>query len=225
MANVLNEHVFAAKDAPLKQLQLRVDRNLLKVTGALHKKGDIGFAVDAAIAATPDGKIKLHAEKIKAGPLPVKGLMDLLGIELSDLINTSKVRGVVAKGDDLILDPAEILPAPHIEGRVQKVWLEGDAIVQLFGATKMPELHAGIAGNYMAYRGNQLRFGKLTMDNTDMILIDMDPRDPFDFYLDHYKEQLVAGYTKTTPGFGLRVFMRDFNKLRASKVAQGHASH
>ena len=34
-------------------------------------------------------------------------------------------------------------------------------------------------------------------------MIDMDPRDPFDFYLDHYQEQLVAGYTKSTPDYGL----------------------
>jgi hypothetical protein len=45
------------------------------------------------------------------------------------------------------------------------------------------------------------------MQDTDMVLIDMNPEDPFDFFLDHYKEQLVAGYTKTTPSFGLRVYM------------------
>jgi hypothetical protein len=66
----------------------------------------------------------------------------------------------------------------------------------------------------MAYRGAQLRFGKLTMSDTDLVLIDMDPQDPFDFFLEHYKKQLVAGYTKTTPDFGLRVFMRDFNKVQ-----------
>jgi len=66
----------------------------------------------------------------------------------------------------------------------------------------------------MIYRGGRLRFGKLTMDDTDMVLTDMDPQDPFDFYLSHYKQQLVAGYTKTTPTFGLRVFMRDYNKLK-----------
>jgi hypothetical protein len=33
----------------------------------------------------------------------------------------------------------------------------------------------------MAYRGNRLRFGKLTMDDTDMIPIDMDLPDPFEF--------------------------------------------
>jgi hypothetical protein len=52
------------------------------------------------------------------------------------------------------------------------------------------------------------------MDDTDMVLLDLDPQDSFDFYLSHYKEQLVAGYTKTTPAFGLRVFMRDYNKLK-----------
>jgi len=75
------------------------------------------------------------------------------------------------------------------------------------------------AANYMSYRGNRLRFGKLTMSDTHMILIDMDQRDPFDFYLDHYKEQLVAGYTKETPSFGLRVYMRDYNKLSKGKAA------
>ena len=74
--------------------------------------------------------------------------------------------------------------------------------------------------NYMAYRGHQLRFGKLTMNDTDMVLIDMDPQDPFDFYLDGYMQQLVAGYTKETPSFGLRVYMRDYNKLR--KDNPGH---
>jgi hypothetical protein len=57
------------------------------------------------------------------------------------------------------------------------------------------------------------------MSDTDMILLDMDPKDPFDFYLDHYKEQLVAGYTKETLSFGLRVFMRDYNKLAHKRAA------
>jgi hypothetical protein len=51
------------------------------------------------------------------------------------------------------------------------------------------------------------------MEDVDLVLIDSDPTDLFDFYLEHYREQLVAGYTKTTPQFGLRVYMVDFNKL------------
>ncbi|MGB8580600.1 MAG: hypothetical protein WCD47_07240 [Candidatus Sulfotelmatobacter sp.] len=51
------------------------------------------------------------------------------------------------------------------------------------------------------------------MRDADLIMIDMDPRDPFDFYLDHYQDQLVAGYTKSTPAFGLRAYARDYDKL------------
>ena len=59
------------------------------------------------------------------------------------------------------------------------------------------------------------------MNDTDMILIDPDPKDPFDFYLDHYMEELSAGYTfEITPQDGLRVYMVDFNKLKhtANKI-------
>jgi hypothetical protein len=72
----------------------------------------------------------------------------------------------------------------------------------------------------MAYWGNQLRFGKLTMADADMTLIDMNPEDPFDFDLDHYKDQLVPGYSKFTATFGLRVYMKDFAKVHPAAPAK-----
>ena len=73
----------------------------------------------------------------------------------------------------------------------------------------------------MAYRGARLRFGKLTMSDTDLTLIDMDPQDPLDFYLDHYWDQLAAGYSKITQAFGLYTYCRDYNKLTpAQKTAK-----
>jgi hypothetical protein len=60
------------------------------------------------------------------------------------------------------------------------------------------------------------------MNDADLILIDMDPNDPFDFFLDHYKEQLSAGYTKTTLNSGLRVFIKDYGKLHPATAAPGN---
>ena len=217
LANVLNQHVFASPDAPIKNIALAIDGNMLKITGRLHSKGDIPFEAEGTLSLTAQGEILIHTQKIKAAHLPVKGLMDLLGLEVSDLINTQKVRGVRAEKDDLVLSPEQILPPPQIQGRVTGVKLKGDEIIQTFGGVTEDKGLQQQSGNYMAYRGAQLRFGKLTMSDTDMMLIDMDPQDPFDFYLDHYKEQLVAGYTKITPEFGLRVYMRDFDKLQNRK--------
>jgi len=219
MANVLNQHVFAAPDAPLKNIEISIENGRLKIKGKLHSKGDIPFDTEGTLSVNEQGEIVIHAEKIKAAHLPVKGFMDLLGLEIADLINTKKVRGVRVEKDDLVLSPEQILPPPQIQGRLTDVQLKGDEIIQRFG-NGGGNSAVRLQGNYMSYRGAELRFGKLTMNDTDMVLMDIDPQDPFDFYLDHYKEQLAAGYTKITPEFGLRVYMPDFSKLRIRRPSQ-----
>lgn len=218
LANTLNSYVFAKPDAPLRGISIRIENpGRLIVKGRLHGRGEIPFEMTGTLAATPDGKIRLHADGLKALHLPVKGIMDLLGLKIADVIKSGNMPGVQAEKDDLILDPAGLLPPPHISGQVTQVRLEKGNIVQVFGRSDGAMPLKVPAANYMAYRGNRLRFGKLTMSDTDMVLIDMDPKDPFDFYLDRYKEQLAAGYTKETLSFGLRVFVRDYSKVSQSK--------
>ena len=110
MANVLNQYVFARNDSPVKEVSLKVGKGRLKIKGKLHNHGDIGFETESTLSATGDGKIRLHAEKIRALHLPLKGLMDLFGVDIASLIKTGKVRGVKAEKDDLILDPELALP-------------------------------------------------------------------------------------------------------------------
>jgi hypothetical protein len=219
LANVLNSYVFARPHSPLTGLSIIVEKGRLKVKGKLHDKGDIPFETEGILTPTADGKLRLHSEKIKAMHVPVRGLMDLFGIDLGGLIKEGKVPGVRAEEDDLILDLEQILPPPHIEGKVVSVRIEGDKIIQVFGGSDAKPVKNIRAGNYMAYKNNRLRFNKLVMNDADLILIDMDPSDPLDFYLEHYKEQLSAGYTKTTVDSGLRVFIKDFSKLHPPKTS------
>lgn len=219
LANVLNSYVFASPNAPLKGISVKIEKGRLKIKGQLHAKGDIPFETDGVLSPTPDGKIRLHSDKIKALHVSVKGLMDLFNVQIADFVKTGKVPGVATDQNDLILDLAQILPAPHIEGKVTAIRFEGDTLVQTFGGAAGKSVKYLRLGNYMAYHGNTLRFGKLTMDDADMTLIDMDPGDPLDFYLDHYKEQLSAGYAKITSSFGLRVYVKDFDKLHQPQRA------
>ena len=66
-------------------------------------------------------------------------------------------------------------------------------------------------------RKNRLQFGKLLMNDTELTMIDMDAADPFDFFLDHYLDQIAKGYTKITPSFGLVVYTKDYDKLRVAR--------
>jgi hypothetical protein len=52
------------------------------------------------------------------------------------------------------------------------------------------------------------------MNDTDLELVDLDPKDAFDFSVDNWNKQLVAGYSKTLPNRGLKAFMPDYADLR-----------
>jgi hypothetical protein len=215
LANVMNQYALSFHDAPIKGLSITADGTKLKIKGRLHSKGDLPFESEGSLSVTPDGEIRIHTEKLKAGHLPVKGLMDLLGESIAKLIDTRKVRGLRADKNDLLLNPAELFPPPHIHGRLRAISVVGNEVVQEYGTQNAPK--EKVISNFMAYKGAQLRFGKLIMTDSDLVLIDMDPRDPFDFYLARYREQLVAGYTKTTPSFGLRCYFKDYNKLTPAR--------
>jgi hypothetical protein len=222
LANLLNDYVFAEKDSPLKKISVAFEGSQIKIAGTMHKGVDVSFETTGTIEATKEGLIRIHPKKIKAAHIPAKGLMDLFGLEIADLLNTKNARGVRIQEDDFILYPDKILPPPRISGRLTSVAIRGKQLVQKFGAEKKPSAPS-FPGNYMAYRGNVLRFGKLTMNDADLVLIDQDARDPFDFALDHYKEQLTAGYSKTIASGGLRTYMPDFNKLpKAAGKAKPH---
>jgi hypothetical protein len=221
LSNLLNNYVLAYRGAPLKDLDISIEEGLLKTKGKLHKGIDLPFTILAEATSTPEGLIRLHPKKVKAAGIPTRGLMHLFGIELDDLIKLKGAPGIRIADDDFLLDPGRLLPAPRIAGRLTGLRIERSRIVQIFGsgtAPRAPTPPDAAARNFMHYHGGTLRFGKLTMSDTDMQLIDADPRDPFDFYPEHYVKQLVAGYSKNTPKGGLKVYMPDYGQAAGTDL-------
>jgi hypothetical protein len=215
LANLLNSYVFAYPGAPLKNLSVSVARNRPTMKGTMHKGIDLPFEIEGSLFAIPEGILRLHADKIKSAHIPFKGLLHLFGEDLSKLVNTNEARGVRIEGDDILIFPDRLTPPPHIKGRVTAVRIEGQKIVQVFGSdTPVNDLHPPVkARNYIYHRGGVLQFGKLTMNDSDLEIIDDDPRTPFDFFLADYNRQLVAGYSKNTPSHGLIVHMPDYARV------------
>ena len=213
MTYAMNTYVFGEPDAPLKNLRLSREGSEIKQTGTLKKGIGIPFEMVGEMSATPDGKIRIHPTRMRAEHLPVKGLMKLFGLDMAKLINTRNTKGFTVDDNDVILDPTLMLPPPKMRGRITAIRLQGDEVVQIFGKEQAGSAAASRHSNYIAYRGGVVRFGKLTMIDADMRLIDADPSDPFDFFPDHYNDQLVAGYSKTTATGGLLVYVPDYNKI------------
>ncbi len=214
LADIMNNYVFAKEDAPLKDLTVAIESGRLMIKGKLHTKGDISFATAGTLNVTPDGRIRVRTEKITAMKVPVKGMMGLFGIELAKLVNTSKIPGMDTDKNDILMDLGTLLPPPHIRGKLTAVRLDRNAIVTTFGDGGKSIGPPKEAGSYMAFQDGSVRFGSMVMNPTDLTVLDVDEGATLEWNQDHYKEQLVAGYSKITPSFGLRAYVKNYSRLR-----------
>lgn len=189
------------------------------MSGTLHKGVAVPFSSKARVGTSADGRMLLQTESMKALGVPAKGLLGLFGLKLDDLVSLKNQRGVEINDNDILIAPGQILPPPEIRGRLVRAGVAGNRLMQVFddGDGKAPKSLLGGAAssrNYIYFGGGSIVFGKLTMRDADLQLIDMDSRDPFDFYPAKYQAQLVAGYSKNTAAGGLRTYMPDYDDLR-----------
>jgi hypothetical protein len=214
LSDLLNRYVFAYPGSPLSRLSVAVENGKLRQRARTR---GITVTTVSEVSVTSDGRIRLHPTTIKAAGIPVRRLMGLFGLRLEKLVNLRGARGVAFDGNDLLLSVDQLLPPPAIKGRLVNVSLSGDRLIQVFrssdGVAPRMATTDPSARNYMYYRGGILRFGRLTMTGADLLIVDADQRDAFDFFLDRYNRQLAAGYSRSTLGQALIAVMPDFHDL------------
>jgi hypothetical protein len=207
----LNGVVFAYPGSPLKNLRVEIDSGSLLQTGTLHKIVDINFRMRADVSVTPDGRIRVHPTKMTD-----QKLMHTLGLHMNDMIDVKHAKGVTIDQDDILIEATASLPPPAIDGRLVDIHIEGNQLVERFigdSSTAADSTHPGS----VHVRGGRLRFGRLTMDSADVLIVSANPHGAFDLSLPHYEEQLVAGYSQITPTMGLVAHL--------GRYVSSHATH
>lgn len=212
---LMNHYVFGYPNPPLRNLHITMSGRQLKQEGIIHKVVDIPFTMWADVSAS-GGLIRLHPTKVSICGINGLGLLAAVGMTLEKMLDLPRGRGVIAEKNDLLLDPARLFPPPEVELRLSSVAVEGDELVQTFDAGRhlaplvLPDRSEK---NTMYFRGGTLRMGKLLMVDADMQVADTDPSDWFDFFIDRYNDELIEGFTRNQPDYGLLVFMRDFEDV------------
>jgi len=221
LTNLLRQRAFASPKSPVHDVDVQIEGEAMRVKGKLRKGIDVPFSMKAVVSATPEGLMRLHGESLKTVGVPVKGLLDLIGVNLDDLAKMPAGSGIRAEKDDLLIDATAILPPPATEGRLQRLQVRDGAVQMHLTRSASPPprprtLPVPSARNYLYFYGGTIRFGKLTMTDADMRLVDADQSNPFDFFPERYDAQLVAGYSRNTERKGLKVFMPDYARVRSN---------
>lgn len=115
----------------VEDLKVTTDKGQIKISGKMKKLIAVPMTIEGPATATADGKIELHTKEMKTAKLPIKGLADALGMNVSHVVGDAK--GVKSQGDTIIFDPDELWGLP-IHGFVTKVSVMQDGIVLHFGA-------------------------------------------------------------------------------------------
>jgi hypothetical protein len=214
----MNRSAAESDGVPLSDIKIGSEAGRLTLKAKLRKGISIPIAMAADVSAAPDGRMRLATQSTHALGIPANRMMELFGLSVADLVSIKNQRGIEIRENDILIGPADTLPPPRIRGRLSRVWIDHGLLRQTFGSpVAIPALSGQPATpqavNYIYFKGATLRFGRLTMRDADLMLIDADPRDVFDFSPSQYRRQLTAGYSKNGEGGVLRTLMPDFDDL------------
>jgi hypothetical protein len=226
LTTLLNERVFGYRGSPIRNLRVTVENGQLKQRGTIRKGVDLGFTMWSTLTLTPDNRIRSHPTRLILMGVNGLTLLHALGLKMEKVLDVRGTNGIVQMdGDDMILDALRMIPPPRVTGRIADVKIEGDEVVQTFATTPSDSVFENAVRvdpsvqNYIYYKGATLRFGRLTMWPTDLLIGDADESDRFDLDLQRYSEQLTAGYTRTLPNKALRTWMPDRHDLRNGQIS------
>jgi hypothetical protein len=214
LAAALNSSLM--KGTALHDVKLSKVGNQLKLNGTLHKGVPLPIEVKSDIEAAPDGRVHIHMAKIRVLKPPVKTLMKILDVKTADMIDPKGGKGIEVKGDDIYIDPEQVLPEPRKRGKLTAVQLDSGSMVEFYGKPRADIVKTTEWRNFISIHGGAIELGKLTMKYADIVMVDISPKDWFDFDLTNYQQQLTNGYMRMTPQAGIRIFMPDFSTVRAN---------
>jgi hypothetical protein len=214
LATFLNQGV---PNSPLKNIKLSGDGDQLKLTGTLHKVIPLPIEVISTIGVAPDNRIQIHVNKINLLKIPFKKLLGGFNVTVASLFRSTDIPGVEVKDNDVFLDTAKAVPPPHIRGQLTSVRIINPDFQQIYGNAREDVTRVEQWRNYLQLRGGTIDFGKLTMRQVDLMMVDLSNSAWFDLDLTNYQDQLVNGYTRMTPQAGLQIFMPSLDQIPAEK--------
>jgi hypothetical protein len=217
ISNYLNS---VNSNSPLKNITMRGNGSDITITGTLHKLIPLPIKLEGTLSTASNNRMHMHVNKINVLKVPFKALLGDMNVHLSDFFRSQQIPGIEVTGNDIYFDTQTLLPPPHIRGSLTSVTIDNPDLQAVYGDAREDLQRTEQWRNFLRLSGGVVDFGKLTMNQVDLIMIDISQDAWFDLDLSRYQQQLVNGYTRMTPQAGLQIFMPDLASIPANKTNQ-----
>jgi hypothetical protein len=212
--------VTELKNSKLSNIQITArGAREIEIKALLHRIVPVPVQLIGEIEPTSSPRINIRIKSMKVLHIPFKGLLHAMGLSPSQAADVKNSQTIQFQKDHVYLRTDDLFPPPRRLGRITDVHLtKSGELEEHYGddALQKAPPRGRKTQNYMQLTGGSIRFGKLTMNNADLTLIDSSPGDWFEFDLANYRRQLTAGDMHMTTNGGLLVFTPDVTKIETS---------
>ncbi|MGE0407304.1 MAG: hypothetical protein AB7O65_13495 [Candidatus Korobacteraceae bacterium] len=113
----------------ISDLRVELKSNRVLLAGKMRKGIEIPFQIEGPVSAAGEF-LRLTAEKVNAGALPVKGFLKIFGTELDDLLGENPGKGVTIDENTLYFRPEAF---GNLRGRFASATVESGVLIVNFG--------------------------------------------------------------------------------------------
>jgi hypothetical protein len=226
--HLFNQYVFNFKERPLKNLKVQFiefEKNGqlipgLKITGNM-KLGieDLKTWIDFKMIS----ELKLDQEKnafiLKADSIEslgnpyTKTVMGILGVQMDMLLKIPPGKGVQTKGNRMFIYPFIIFPPPAMQGRIShsRINLKNKSLEIKISRKEKLHFPTIQSKNFIQLKNGIVSYQRLVMNDADIIMLDKDLSDPFEFHMLNYIHPLKKGMSKIQSNGSISVYLPDYS--------------
>ena len=212
MGIVLNRYVLPRAQSPISDLHTEFGNGVIHMRGKIKAMGmHLGFTSDATPYVTTDGKLGMRITHLKTAGFIPGGITNALGMGLEKMARPGRPGVMTVTHDSMIVSVSQTFPPPALNGKLTGVKVTPQGLVTRIGPG------GGAKGApFIRIAGGPIRFAHLTMADANLFIRPKDKRADFGFSPRHYYQQMVAGYSRATPDFGLIGWFGDYRDIHAT---------
>jgi hypothetical protein len=215
LEGMFNESLFNYHGSKLHDLKVRLEQednqNVLHVKGKVNMGLWLPFSLNANVLVdTTTNTLVIDVSHLKIlGFLSATKLIKWKPLRLENLITLPPNKSLMIEGNRMRVKPFGLFPPPRVDGTMESIAVGEKEIRLVFSGGPIPAPEAS-GDNYVYLKGGTSQFGQFRMLDTDILILDQEPADPFAFSLVHYAEMIPKSKIELHDTKSVRVTMPDY---------------
>lgn len=201
LAALFNQYLTDYPETQLRRIRVETSADgLLEVTGQTKKVPGLWlpFTMRGPVALVDHHLFVYTPDKIDIAKIPVKGLLELIRLQLARLVRID-TQGAELAGNTIVLDLNHALPPPAQDVRVSDLSIDTAGVHLSFTSPFDPEWPQPVVDtdSYLLFDGGDIRTQRSLITHVRMQMIAADGG-RLDTSLYNYRQQLTGGHLRAT---------------------------